>query len=231
MTLLCLVVVEGGGGGLPSPPQLLTSRNMWSFPPFLRLTLPHPFPNSLFWNAERHNKLSWCWSEAKDITLCHITLLLRREVRMCLQPLCLLPTCSRRPLAKWLVWLCVMHYDKLLIRVVVWLKSMLIEREKRGWKDGWASPWTMLVRTKLGHDKSLTFTPKHAIPSFFGPIKDGPKVQKVYCPCNLKILDSILKEFNNWENLFQVFSKFFLSLFHFNLLEFTFYAVSQTTNG
>lgn len=77
--------LPGGGGrrgGLPSPPQLLTSPNMWSFPPFLCLTLPLPFPNSLFWNAERHNKLSWFGLRLKT-SLCATSLYFSEEKWEC----------------------------------------------------------------------------------------------------------------------------------------------------
>lgn len=71
-------------GGGPSISVTTTDISQHVIPPSLHLMPSFPFPNSLFWNAKRHNKLSCPWSEAKDITLCHITLFLWREVRMCL---------------------------------------------------------------------------------------------------------------------------------------------------
>lgn len=52
--------------------------------PSLHLIPPFPFLHSLFFYPVRHNKLTCPWSEAKDITLCHIILSVWRQLRMCL---------------------------------------------------------------------------------------------------------------------------------------------------
>lgn len=63
------------------PPSLLPPSQSSFYPPFLDSLF---FFSFFFLNPTRHNKLTCPWSEAKDITLCHITLFLWREVRMCL---------------------------------------------------------------------------------------------------------------------------------------------------
>lgn len=150
--------------------------DVWSLPrplpPPLRLMASFPFLNSRFWNANRHGKLSRPWTRAKDFTLRHITFFLDREVRMCLRPVCLLPTYSPTPSGQMtgLIVSCARHqiaYES------CGLTEVNSDRKGKGMLKWWLNDSSAWWREQCRGNESITFTPQHSNPNILENLSQG----------------------------------------------------------
>lgn len=144
-------------------------------PPPPRLMASFPFLNSRFWNANRHGKLSRPWTRAKDFTWRHVTFFLDREVRMCLRPVCLLPTYSPTPSGQMtgLIVSCAWHQ--------IAYESCVLNEVNSDWKGKGMLKWWLNDSLAWwweqcqGNNESIMFTPQHANPNILENFSLGLK--------------------------------------------------------